>query len=187
MLFRSFAFVVNENLYDGLDDAELAVAFMNQTAHVAFDRGNRWATVRAVCAAVLKKPGLWYASLRWCARLAWRARKDILKAKGKVHKLSFFVHNFMDACQLEWERAESCIFMTMTGDGPISMCVHNAKRDDFILKPIAFMRKEEMLKWHPLSGDAVAPNLTTSPPHTYPRRLKRGRTRQLDSQERTKP
>ena len=176
----AFAFVVNGKLYDALDDPDLAVAFMNETSHVAFDRGDRWATVRAVCAAVLKKPGLWYASLRWCARLAWRARKDILKAKGKAHKLSFFVHNFMDACQLERERAESCIFMTMTGDGPISMCVHNAKRDDFILKPITFLRKEEMLKWHPLSGDAVASNLTTPSPHTYPRRLKRGRTRHID-------
>ena len=142
--------------------------------------------MRAACIAVLKKPSLWFASVRWCARLVWRARKDLLKAKGKVHKLSFFVHNFMDACQLERDRAESCIFMTMTGEGPISMCIHNAKRDDFILQPIKFVRLGEARTWNPLSGDSGPSEPSTPSPQTYPLRLQRGRTRQLDLQERAK-
>ena len=69
----AFAFVINGKLYDALNEPDLAVPFMNQTAHVAFDRRDPRKTVRAVCIAVLKKPSLWFASLRWCARLVWRA------------------------------------------------------------------------------------------------------------------
>jgi 7,8-dihydro-6-hydroxymethylpterin dimethyltransferase len=179
----AFAFAVNGKLYDGLDDRELAVSFMNETAHVAFDRRHRWKTVRAVLLAVLKKPGLWFASLRWFTRLAWRSRKDLLNSKGRIHKLSFFVHNFMDACQLQQERVESCIFMTMTGDGPISMCVHNAKRDEFILKPITITRKNQVGEWNPLSGNDTSLSPTPSP-NAYPLKLKRGRTRQFELQSR---
>lgn len=182
----AFAFVINGTLYDALNDSDLVVAFMNQTAHVVFDRGDRWKAVRAVCVAVLKQPPLWFASLRWCVRLAWRARKDLLKARGKVHKLSLFVHNFMDACHLERDRAESCVFMTMTGDGPISMCVHNAKRDDFILKPIEIVRNGETRHWNPLAGHSRAAELSVPSPQSYPLRLKRGRTRQHDLQERAR-
>ena len=39
-----------------------------------------------------------------------------------MNKLSFLVHNFMDACSLE----------KPTKDGPISMCLHNALRDNFV-------------------------------------------------------
>jgi 7,8-dihydro-6-hydroxymethylpterin dimethyltransferase len=179
----AFAFAVNGKLYDGLDDPELAVSFMNETAHVAFDRRHRWKTVRAVLTAVLKKPGLWFASLRWFTRLAWRSRKDLLNSKGRIHKLSFFVHNFMDACQLQQERVESCIFMTMTDEGPISMCVHNAKRDEFILKPITLMRKDQVREWNPLSGNDASLSPTPSP-NDYPLKLKRGRTRQFELQSR---
>lgn len=182
----AFAFVINSKLYDGLNDPNLAVAFMNQTAHVVFDRGDRWKTVRAVLDAVMKKPNLWFAGLRWLTRLAWRARFDLLAAKAGVHKLSFFVHNFMDACHLERDRAESCVFMTMTGDGPISMCVHNAKRDDFILKPIQIVRKGEAMSWNPLSGIGDTSEIQVPSANVYPIRLKRGRTRHFEMQARKK-
>jgi 7,8-dihydro-6-hydroxymethylpterin dimethyltransferase len=41
--------------------------------------------------------------------------------------------------------------MVMTGDGPISMCMHNAKRDDFILKPVEVQGKAGVV-WDPLTG-----------------------------------
>jgi 7,8-dihydro-6-hydroxymethylpterin dimethyltransferase len=55
----------------------------------------------------------------------------------------------MDAGGLEEERIHACSFMVMTGDGPISMCMHNAKRDDFILKPV---KVAEGVVWDPLTG-----------------------------------
>ena len=43
----------------------------------------------------------------------------------------------MDASALDPERIRNCSFMVMTEDGPVSMCEHNSRRDDFILRPIA--------------------------------------------------
>ena len=174
----AFTFVINGKLYDGLDNADLAVRVMNQTADVAFDRRDRGVSVRAFAFALLRQPSLWWPSVNWLARFLWRAREDLIAARGKVYKLSLFVHNFMDACQLERDRIESCIFMTITADGPISMCMHNAKRDTFILQPMKFYRQGELRNWNPLKGETDESTLQIPAPAEYPRNLKRGRTRQ---------
>ncbi len=38
----------------------------------------------------------------------------------------------MDASALDKERIHACSFMVMTGQGPVSMCAHNAKRDLYL-------------------------------------------------------
>ena len=43
----------------------------------------------------------------------------------------------MDAAALDPERIRNCAFMIMTAEGPVSMCEHNARRDDYILQPVA--------------------------------------------------
>ena len=48
----------------------------------------------------------------------------------------------MDAGALDDERVEACSFMLMTAEGPLSMCQHNAARDEHILKPIKFFRRD---------------------------------------------
>ena len=94
-------------------------------------------------------------------------RRDILAARGRVHKLSFFIHNFMDAEHLACDRIEACVFMVATGDGPISMRLHNTKRDSFILEAVPL---QDGSWWDPLTGEArteareaVAPVLTRQP------------------------
>ena len=42
----------------------------------------------------------------------------------------------MDKDNLDSERIDACSFMVMTKEGPVSMCKHNANRDDYILQPI---------------------------------------------------
>lgn len=42
----------------------------------------------------------------------------------------------MDACDIDPERIDACVFMAATVDGPISMCAYNAERDIYLLKPI---------------------------------------------------
>ncbi len=98
--------------------------------------------------AALARPRLAAASLRWVAALAWRLRADLLAARGRVHKLTFFTHNFMDAKALERERIDACVFMAMTQHGPISMCAYNARRDHYLLQPIATSQG----LWQPLAG-----------------------------------
>lgn len=79
-------------------------------------------------------------------------RRDVLAARGRVHKLSFFVQNFMDASNLDADRIDACSFMVMTANGPISMCAFNARRDEFILKPVALQTAQGRAVWNPLSG-----------------------------------
>ena len=85
------------------------------------------------------------------ARKVWGAKWDILRAGGKVHKLSFVVQNFMDADHLELDRIHACSFMVMTPQGPVSMCMHNAKRDDYILQPLE-VRGQAGKVWDPHTG-----------------------------------
>ena len=63
----------------------------------------------------------------------------------------------MHACQLDRERIEACVFMAVTADGPISMCLHNAKRDSFILEPVKLKTATGETLWHPLRGPEGAP------------------------------
>jgi hypothetical protein len=53
-----------------------------------------------------------------------------------VHKLTVFTHNFMDACQLDPQRVDACVFMAITQDGPLSMCAYNAQRESYLLRPL---------------------------------------------------
>jgi 7,8-dihydro-6-hydroxymethylpterin dimethyltransferase len=57
----------------------------------------------------------------------------------------------MDACSLDAERIDACVFMAITQDGPISMCAYNAQRDRWLLQPL---RIAQGGVWQPLLGDA---------------------------------
>jgi len=53
------------------------------------------------------------------------------------------------------ERVDACSFMVMSPDGPISMCAHNARRDDYILKPLEIETAAGKVVWNPLSSKPV--------------------------------
>ena len=74
----------------------------------------------------------------------------------------------MDARALERDRIDACVFMTMTRDGPVSMCMHNARRDSFILQPIRVQTPQGARLWQPL-GEA---------PQRYGLKHVKGRARQ---------
>ena len=128
--------VVNGRAYDAFDDAGFVQRFMRESAHARIDRGTCWRSIKSLLGAALTRPGLSLAALGWAMRLAWRMRVDLWAARGRVHKLTFFTHNFMDAKQLEHERLEACVFMAITHEGPLSMCAYNAQRDHFLLQPL---------------------------------------------------
>lgn len=128
--------VVNGRAYDAFDDAHFIQRFMRETAALRIDRGTPARALRSLAAAALARPWLTWATLRWAAAFAWRARRDLLVARGRVHKLTFFTHGFMDASRLERGRIDACVFMAMTQHGPLSMCLYNAQRDRFLLQPL---------------------------------------------------
>ncbi len=152
--------VANKQVYPVVDDESLFSRFINDFAYVNTRRQDgvrRIITNYAI--AILKRP-VWIPRLLKAGfAKVFQMKRDIFLGKGKLYKLSFFVQNFMDAKALEQDRIEACSFMVMTAQGPVSMCKHNAHRDDYILQPIRFvdaLGREEVYKPLPSSPKACA-------------------------------
>ncbi len=64
-----------------------------------------------------------------------RATTLVRTRSARVGKLSFFMQNFQDADALDAARIKHCSFYVATRDGAVSMCEHNARRDDYIIPP----------------------------------------------------
>jgi uncharacterized radical SAM superfamily Fe-S cluster-containing enzyme len=144
------AMLVGEQAYDAFADADFIQRFMRETGSAPIERDTPWRGARSLLLAVLRRPTLLAASLGWLLRFIWKARRDLVASRGRVHKLTFFIHNFMDACQLDEERIDACVFMAITQDGPVSMCRYNAQRDDYLLRPL----KTSTGVWQPLRETA---------------------------------
>ncbi len=142
----------NGNLYDLNDDPAFFNRFLSDFQHVMLDRREPRRAVTALLSEAARRPSWLARTVRFFGPKLWRMRRDLLASRGRVHKLSFFVQNFMDASNLDPERIHACSFMVMTGTGPVSMCAFNARRDDFILKPVALTTPEGRAVWNPLSG-----------------------------------
>ena len=116
---------------DLFDDRDVVVDMLNTFDDVYFDRRKpSRAVYQAIDTAVrrgfVRKGGKFFGRR---IRENWR---DLIKGKGRVHKLSFFMQNFQDAQHLDHERIDNCSFHCMTDDGGVSMCVHNAYRDHYL-------------------------------------------------------
>jgi uncharacterized radical SAM superfamily Fe-S cluster-containing enzyme len=173
---------INGRLYDFFDDPEFIMDFLNNTTEVEFDRNRKMQTAINSVVAAAKQPHLLVPGLKFVGKKLWQTKADLIKAKGKVNKIGFFIHNFMDACKLEEDRVEGCVFMVATNEGPISMCMHNAKRDHFILQPV---KLQDAKIWNPLTGELleekVAENIFKSAqlvdPQSLPLKHTKGRVR----------
>jgi len=131
----AMALVANGRAYDVLDEPEFVLRVLESTAEARLDRARPARALAQIAARLARDPRLLVDCLGWAARKAWRMRRDLVAARGRAHKLSFFIHDFMHACALERERIDACSFMVATRDGPVSMCLHNAQRDAFLLPP----------------------------------------------------
>jgi tetraether lipid synthase len=142
---------VGDQAIDVLTDRPLYEKFLQEFRHVPFDRRDVPATARKVITAALGQP---YWLLRGGAFLAgklWAARRSLLR-RERIGKMTFFIHNFMDAGALDPERIRNCSFMVMTEDGPVSMCEVNSRRDDFILRKLELPTHPAAPLWDPRTG-----------------------------------
>ncbi len=130
------ALVINERVFPLADDQQLFSDFLGDFDHINWDRHAKPVTIAAslLCAALLR-PRWWPRIATVVAKFAKTMAVEIWRSKGRVHKLTFFVQNFMDAEHLQADRIAACSFMVMTAKGPVSMCKHNARRDEYILQP----------------------------------------------------
>jgi pyruvate-formate lyase-activating enzyme len=145
----------NGNLYDLNDDPAFFNRFLSDFQNVMLDRREPRRAAFALLSELRRRPAWAGRALRFFLPKIWKMRRDLMASGGRVHKLSFFVQNFMDASALDPERLHACSFMVMTANGPISMCAHNAKRDEFILKPLTVATEAGEAIWNPLSGSTL--------------------------------
>ena len=145
--------VANGQVYSVVDDEHLFAQFIEDFKHIQTTRQHGSAKiVWDYSKALLARPS-WLLKLAKATVIKMlEMRKSLMKSKGRVHKLSFFVQNFMDASALQQDRIHACSFMVMTADGPVSMCKHNAERDEHILKPLTYTdRRGQVKQYEPLS------------------------------------
>ncbi len=148
----AYGLVVNGRVHDFFNDPGFVQEILATSSHLAVNRADKGIMWKTVARYFIGNPMVFWGVARRFAALAWRERRDFMAARGKVGKISFFVHNFMDSSALDKERCESCSFMVMTPEGPLSMCVHNAKRDDYLLVAAEVKREQKMQYFNPVTG-----------------------------------
>lgn len=146
------ALVINHNIYDLFSDPQLVQEILHETRDIAFARADKWKAIATMAHFIVRHPKLLAGFIKSAGGVAWKARKDLVQAGGRIGKMSFHIHNFMDAAELDRERCEACSFMVMTPEGPMSMCVHNAKRDTYLLVPTQVQRESKIMFWNPATG-----------------------------------
>lgn len=120
-----------EHVIDLFDDREKVEEFIELFDDVYMDRRR---PARAVAQAVeaAARRGYLRTGLRYVGRRVRENWRPLVKARGRVRKLSFFMQNFQDAQSLDHDRIDNCSFHCMTDEGGVSMCVHNAYRDYYL-------------------------------------------------------
>ncbi|PPC89903.1 MAG: radical SAM protein [Methylobacter sp.] len=157
----AMAFAINGNYYDFYDDVKFSRTLLDATAQAVLPRKHRAEAKKYAVQAFLRAPSVWWPATRWLAKKFWAAKYDLWAARGRVQKMTFVLHNFMDASKLERDRIHSCVFMVATSEGPISMCLHNAKRDQYLF-----------------SGQTGAEQPKLDPVAVYPIKFLKGRSKQ---------
>ncbi len=158
------------------DEPEFIARLQAASADLVLERNAPLVTLGRAWRWALSHPGIALSAVAWLGRKLPKVAAAWLKHPGTLSTLSFTVHDFMDAAALERERICACVFKVMTAEGPVSMCLHNAKRDAYILQPLPMGEAV----WDPLAGRAVAQVQLRPPPQPAAHPLKRvkGRTRQ---------
>ncbi len=171
--------IANGKAYDLFAESDFISELQIATAHINLNRKHKWTTAAQIFYWSLSQPAYILSLSKWALRLFKKLNTDLLKSKGKLNSLSFFVHNFMDACNLEQKRIDACVFNTITQDGPVSMCQHNAKRDDYILKSIPVVKEQKIKFWHPLEARYYKnnPEISLQNPLKYPLKKQKGKSR----------
>jgi molybdenum cofactor biosynthesis enzyme MoaA len=151
-------YVVNGRVFNVIDDQQLFSDFLEDFKHIIIDRrDNLFKIAWPFITAAAKKPIWYWRAIKYGFSKIWAAKWDLLKTRGDFNKVSFFIHNFMDADNLVCERVDTCSFMVMTEEGPLSMCAHNARRDEFITKPMQVKTAEGVRMFDPLIDPALRP------------------------------
>jgi hypothetical protein len=111
--------------------------FLADFGTVVLDRSDVPRSALKVAQHILGSKPAWIPfGAPWVGRLVGKLLAAMARTRSlRVGKLSFFMQNFQDADALDMDRIHNCSFMVATRDGAVSMCEHNANRDDYIIPP----------------------------------------------------
>ena len=143
---------LGDEMQDLLEDTQTVGKLMQEFHSVKANRRHKFKSLITACTQALKKPAAVVLFIKWVFNLIWSRKEMLLRSKGKINTMSFFMHNFMDANELDSERITACAFKVMTEKGPISMCLYNAKRDNYLLQPTRVKTEQGISFWQPLTG-----------------------------------
>ncbi|GAC1562920.1 MAG: radical SAM protein [Polyangiales bacterium] len=122
-----------DHSFDICDDPALTETFLRDLPETEMDRTRPVRAAVQTALAFLRRPRAAVQGLTWLGKTLRNNVVPIAKSGFAVHKLSVFIQNFMDADHLEAERVRNCSFMVATAEGTVSMCLHNARRNEFLL------------------------------------------------------
>ncbi len=172
---------LGDEMQDLLEDTQTVGKLMQLFQTVKANRRHKFKSLIAGCTQALKKPAAAVLFFKWVFDLIWSRKEMLLRSRGKINTMSFFMHNFMDASELDSERITACAFKVMTEEGPISMCLYNAKRDDYLLQPTRVKTQHGISFWQPLTG-VITNKLKTAEevvtPMQHPIKRLKGKSRQ---------
>jgi hypothetical protein len=170
-------------LHDLFADADFIARAMRETAHVVVPRHSPWRAAWAFASAVLVRPRLAGTGVLWAFKLLWQLRTQLWKiTQAPPRKISYFIHNFMDASELVPERIETCVFMAAGPTGLVPMCEFNAQRDAHLLRPLTLADGQT---WQPLREGHAATVRSDAQGHVnYPIKYLKGRSRVKAVQQR---
>jgi hypothetical protein len=135
-----------------IEEPSFAAAMIAASREFDPDRRDRVRALREIIIWASRRPRLWSGIAAWCIGRLWALRCGLWPGRFRVHKLSFFVHDFMDSYHLERDRLKACAFTVATESGLVPMCLHNARRDTFILAPVRLASAKGETYWDPATG-----------------------------------
>ena len=151
----AFTLVADDRAIDLLRSRRLLVAILRDLSDYRFARNDAINATAEALKLAWKKPRLAALFFANAALLLARQGRGLWRARKGLKKLTFVIHNFMDANQLVPERVSSCSFMVATDGGFVSMCAHNAAREAFIRRPLEVRTERGLRIWDPLTGQYV--------------------------------
>jgi hypothetical protein len=131
-----YALVVGgKEVVDLFDDPRIVERFLADFGTVPLDRSDVPRSALNVARHIFASKPEWLTfGAAFAARLVARLARAMVRTRStRVGKLSFFMQNFQDADALDPARIKHCSFYVATRDGAVSMCEHNARRDEYII------------------------------------------------------
>jgi molybdenum cofactor biosynthesis enzyme MoaA len=151
----AFTLVANGRVIDLLKSKRMLAAILRDLTDYRFGRSEAMSSAWKAFRFSVQRPRLVALLLANAAVLGVRHARALWPARRDLKKLTFVIHNFMDAKALVRERVANCSFMVATDGGFVSMCAHNAAREAFIRKPLEVRTDMGLRIWDPLTGQLV--------------------------------